>query len=345
MMYSVPSDSAATEAGSLVEPSVSVALGTHNGAAFIEAQLRSILGQSRPVDEIVISDDASSDDTVALVEELVRRHRTSQPTPSLLVVRNASPLGITANFEQAMRTTTGQLVALADQDDVWHVDRVARSLAAFAADPRVALVASDARLVDETGVAIGDETLFDTLRVGKSMRLALQSDTALDALLQRNVLTGATMMVSRELIEHAAPFPASWVHDEWLAVVASVRGRIAIVDGPLIDYRQHDGNQIGVRRLGAGGKLARLREPRSARNSRLLARASDLAARLPAIVEHDERVMDAVAAKLAHERVRSALPVSRFSRLRPIWREWRSGAYDRYGLGLQDVLRDSVQPD
>lgn len=325
-------------------PRVSVALGTHNGARYLAEQFGSILDQTHPVAEVVLSDDASSDGTVELAERLIEEHRsTDAATPALVVRRNPLALGVTANFEQALRAASGDLVVLCDQDDVWHPDRVARAVAEFAARPGLDLVAAEARLVDEGGAPIG-RSLFETLGVDVRARLRLESDAAFDELLTRNLLTGATMMVSRALVARAAPFPGSWVHDEWLAIVASVGGGIAVVSDPLIDYRQHGANQIGVTRLGAGGRLGRLREPRTARNARLLARAQDLAERLPAIAAGDARVEHEVHAKLEHEVMRQGIPAARLRRIPPIWREWRSGAYGRYGRGAQDVLRDLVQP-
>jgi glycosyltransferase involved in cell wall biosynthesis len=334
---------------------VSVALGTHNGAQHLGDQLESILRQTYQVAEIVLSDDASTDETVELAERILARSPTGAVTPRLVVLRNPMALGVTANFEQAMRAASGDLIALADQDDAWRPDRVARAVVEFERRPGLDLVAAEARLVDADGEPIG-RSLFETLGIDDATRGRLASDAAFAELLRRNLLTGATMMVSRDLVERAAPFPASWVHDEWLAVVASVRGGIAVVDEPLIDYRQHDANQIGVTRLGAGGKFARLREPRTERNTRLLARARDLAERLPRIADGngngngdgdadaDSQVEAEVRAKLEHELMRQAIPAARHRRLRPIWREWRAGAYRRYGLGAQDVLRDLVQP-
>jgi hypothetical protein len=323
---------------------VSVALGTHNGARYLREQLESILAQSHPVDEIVLSDDASGDGTVELAERVLAEHRsTDAATPALVVLRNPVALGVTPNFEQALRAASGDLIALCDQDDVWHPDRIARALAEFDARPGLDLVAAEARLVDEAGAPLGS-SLLETLGVDEATRTRLGTDAAFAELLKRNLLTGATMLVSRALVERAAPFPASWVHDEWLSIVASVGGGIAVVAEPVIDYRQHGANQIGVSRLGAGGKVARLREPRTARNARLLARAQDLADRLPAIAGGDAEVEAGVQAKLAHEQVRQGIPASRLRRLPSVWREWRSGAYGRYGLGAQDVLRDLVQP-
>ena len=324
-------------------PRVSVALGTHNGARFLGEQLDSILRQSRPVDEIVLSDDASGDGTVELAQRAIdARRATDAATPELVVLRNPVALGVTANFEQALRAASGDLIALCDQDDVWHPDRVSRAVAEFAARPELDLVAAEARLVDDAGAPLGS-TLFETLGVDAGVRERLAS-SPFEELLKRNVVTGATAMVSRRLVERAAPFPASWVHDEWLAVVAAVGGGIAVVPDPVIDYRQHGGNQIGVARLGAGGRLARLREPRTERNATLLARAQDLADRLPAIAAGDARVEAEAAGKLAHEVMRQGIPAARLRRIGPVWREWRTGAYSRYGRGAQDVLRDLVQP-
>ncbi|WP_306893069.1 glycosyltransferase family 2 protein [Agromyces albus] len=323
---------------------MSVALGTHNGAAYLGAQLESILAQSHPVDEIVLSDDASSDGTVQLAERILERHRkTDAATPALIVLQNTAPLGVTANFEQALRGASGDLIALSDQDDVWRSDRIARAVQEFTGRPSVELVASEARLVDEAGAPLR-RGLLETLGVGASLRERLSSDVAFDELLKRNVLTGATMMVRRELVLRAAPFPRSWVHDEWLAIVAAVGGGLAVVDEPLIDYRQHDANQIGVTRLGLGGRFGRLRAPRTERNARLLARASALSERLPEIATRNPMVAELVLDKLAHERVRSSLPPHRAARLGPVVREWRTGRYGRFGLGAQDVLRDLVQP-
>jgi glycosyltransferase involved in cell wall biosynthesis len=345
-----------TERDAVAAPRVSVALGTHNGARYLAEQLGSILAQTRPVDEIVLSDDASRDDTVAIAERLVAEHRAASGagTPALVVLRNDPPLGVTANFERALAEASGDLVVLCDQDDVWRPDRIERALAALAARPGAELVASDARLVDAAGAPIGLR-LFETLGVDPGVIARLES-APLDELLRRNLLTGATMLVRRELVERARPFPASWVHDEWLAIVAATGGGIVVADEALIDYRQHGANQIGVTKLSLDGRLGRLRAPRTERNARLLARASDLAQRLPAILER--RAADASAGtdagtsalasivddKLEHERVRSALPPARLRRIAPVVREWRTGRYGHYGRGAQDVLRDLVQP-
>ncbi|WP_243695235.1 hypothetical protein [Agromyces protaetiae] len=205
------------------------------------------------------------------------------------------------------------------------------------------LVAAGARLVDEHGDDLG-ATLFGTLGVDDALLRRLATGGAFDELLKRNLVTGATMMLHRELVDAAAPFPSSWVHDEWLAVVASVTDGLAVLDDELIDYRQHGANQIGVAELGMTGRIARLRAPRSERNARLLERARALAERLPTIAPDRAGLPGVLAGKLEHEEARSAYPRSRAARLAPVLREVRTGRYTRFGLGAQDVLRDLVQP-
>lgn len=331
-------------------PRVGVALCTHNGSDFLADQLSSILGQTRPVDEIVLSDDDSSDRTVRLAKEVVAAHReTVGHAPSLVVLENRPALGVTANFEHALAASTTDLVALSDQDDVWRPDRVERALRALERRPGVELVASDARLIDARGDDLGTR-MFETLGIDDATASRLELNPFVE-LLRRNLLTGATMIVTRELVRRARPFPPSWVHDEWLAMVAAVGGGLAVVREPLIDYRQHGGNQIGASMLDVRGRLARLRAPRDDRNRRLLARSQDLADRLPGIVARASEqavppdvVTEQTGDKFEHERIRSGYPERRIARIPGVVKEWRTGRYGRYGLGAQDVLRDLVQP-
>lgn len=265
---------------------------------------------------------------------------------------------MTGNFAQALAATTGDIVCLADQDDVWRGDRVAQVTDAFGADPAVRVVASDARLIDAEGAPLGD-TLFARLgvtaqecagfvRVGVDAHEALSvagscATSVLAVLLRRNILTGATMAVRRDLLAVASPFPASWVHDEWLAMMAALTGRLALIEDPLIDYRLHGTNTIGAEQRTLAVKLGRLCVPRAARNVRLLARALALAERADTVTT-DADVLALLHAKVAHEQMRSSLARTRIARVVPVLGALRRGDYERFGLGLQDVLRDLVQP-
>ena len=325
---------------------VSVALCTHNGEVYVEEQLRSILEQSRPPQEIVVSDDASTDDTLGVIERVLLNWRAEHSASPIHthVLRNSPALGVTANFEQAMAATSGDLIALSDQDDIWVPDRLHRMSDEFALRSDLDLLHADARLVDGSGVAMG-VSLLETLGINAADRAAVHDGDAIALLLRRNVVTGATVMLRRSAFERAQPFPAEWVHDEWLAMVAASTGVVDLLDASLTDYRQHGANQIGVTRLNAAGRLGRLTAPRTARNARLLARAAVLTERASQLDPRpSDEVLSLFTGKLSHESMRSSLPAPRLRRVVPVLQAWRRGDYHRFGLGPQDVLRDLVQP-
>lgn len=324
-------------------PLISVALGTHNGERFVGEQIASILAQSRPVDEIVLSDDASADGTVEIVERAVMVHREAHGSaPELVVLRNDPPLGVTKNFEQALLATSGDLVALSDQDDIWLPERVARLSNRFA-EAEVLLVFSNARQVGTDGEYLGHD-LFEALAMRPRERMLVEDGRAFAQFMRRNLATGATMMMRRSLVDMAAPFPAAWLHDEWLAVVAAALGGVRMHDEALTEYRQHGGNQVGMTKLGLRRKFAMFAEPRTERNLRLFLRAKALAERLGDIGGAPGEYLAAAQEKYLFEQVRQAYPRSRALRLGPILRQLRLGRYARYGTGVKDAVRNLIQP-
>ncbi len=344
-LTSVPSPGAMIEMPAY-ELTVSVALCTHNGEDFIAEQLRSILGQSQPPREIILSDDASSDSTVDVARREFEDVRSRRPELDIefRLIRNSSALGVTKNFEQAVREAKCELIALSDQDDVWRSNRLQLMVSRFEADPELLLLFGDARLVDTEGAPLGS-TVFDAIAVSRWERETLRAGRAFDVLLRRNIAVGATTVFRRSLLAFALPFPRSWVHDEWLAVIAAAKGP-GTVDSmlePLIDYRQHGGNQIGARKLTLAGKARRIFEPRSERNERLVMAFEILRERLEELPVR-ESVRTKAREKSAHESVRNDLPKGRVRRIGPVLREVRTGRYALSGRGWPDVARDLLQP-
>lgn len=320
---------------------VSVALCTYNGAVFVEEQLRSILAQTVPVDQIVVADDGSSDATLEIVDRVL----STPGAPEHVVLTGSEPLGVSANFQRAIAATTGDLVALSDQDDVWHQFKIERMRAVFEDQQGVLLAFSDGELIDGAGVSTGGG-LFHQLEVTDDSLKRIESGQAFPELLRRNIVTGATVVFRRKLVDAAFPFPPYWIHDEWLAILAAALGDVAPVRAELIGYRLHGANQIGVAAPTLGRKVARVLAPRGDRNVRLWHRAEILQERLDQLgllaSRADPQLVDG---KLRHERVRALLPGNRLRRVVPVLREAMTGSYSRFASrGSADIVRDLLQP-
>jgi glycosyltransferase involved in cell wall biosynthesis len=327
---------------SMSTPSISVALCTYNGERFIREQLRSICLQSLAPREIVLSDDDSRDGCVALARATVEECLRERPglAIDLRVLRNSPALRVTKNFEQATLACTHGLIALSDQDDVWHPERLARMAEAFERRPELLLLHTDARLVDSAGRPLGG-SLFHALEVTRSERERIHDGRAFDVFLRRNLVTGATTMLRRSLLQGAAPFPAEWVHDEWLAIVAAAIGRVDVIEDALIDYRQHEANQIGARRDSFAGKVRKALASRGDTHVRRAYKAELLLARLQALGDQvPAGIVEKVRVKLEHQRFRAALPPNRLARCMPVLREAMTGRYEQFGRGVRGVVRD-----
>lgn len=322
---------------------VSVALCTRNGARYLPEQVRSICAQAPLPREIVLSDDGSTDDTLAVVRDTLAQCGMADRI-ELRVFSNLPPLGVTRNFEQAVRACRHELIALCDQDDVWHPGRLARMVAQFEARPELLLLHTDARLVDGDLKPLGS-TLFHALEVQPAELSAIGQGEAFGVLLRRNLVTGATTVFRRSLLDTALPFAPEWVHDEWLAAVAAAIGRMDVLPEPTIDYRQHASNQIGARRLSLSEKVAKAFAERGDKHVARLRRAEALLQRLQQLGGDrvPGRYLEAQRAKVAHQRFRAELPAARPLRLLPILLEAARGRYARFGRGGHAIAQDLLE--
>ena len=322
--------------------SISVALCTHNGERFVAEQVQSILSQSRVPREIVLSDDASTDDTVAIVRAEISEFNAGRAQPIQLIVReNSSALGVTKNFEQAIRLCTSDLVALSDQDDVWVPQKLSRMADEFDSRDELTLLHANLKLVDAQLQPLGVD-MFSAYRVSPWEFESIHSGRAIDVFVRRNLVTGASAMFRRSLLDVAEPLPSAWVHDEWLGIVASVSGRVDVLEEPLVLYRQHGSNEIGATKMNLRHYVGRMVFPRTDRNERLLTRARQMAEH--PVFAGRPPMREIALDKLAHETARSSFPESRLRRLDPVMRERRTGRYQKFGLGLQDIARARAVP-
>lgn len=218
---------------------VSIALATYNGARFLPAQLQSYVDQTHPPDELVVGDDASTDSTLAVLEEFADR----APFP-VVITRNPERRGFSRNFLSVADRCRGDLVAFSDQDDVWHPDKLRRCVQVLTDYPSVTLVNHRARIIDAAGQPRGAS--FPHYGPTRLVR-ALGLDPWTPA-------HGLTMVVRRGIVELATRLerPLSFDldghpmnHDAWIAFLARSLFDVWILDEDLVDYREHQSNVIG----------------------------------------------------------------------------------------------------
>jgi rhamnosyltransferase len=223
-------------------PTVVVVLSSYNGERFIAEQIDSIRRQTHSDWKLVVRDDGSSDRTVDIVQGLI------QFDDRISLLRDAGGnLGPAASFglllEHALETGAPYF-ALADQDDVWYPDKIARELELIqreerlAAEPTPIMVHTDLTVVREDLSLIHHSFLaYQNLRHQPLQQLS--------TLLIQNFVTGCTTLLNRALVEVAVPFPSVIMHDWWLALCAAALGEILYLPEPTVRYRQHGRNTLG----------------------------------------------------------------------------------------------------
>ncbi|MGI9091086.1 MAG: glycosyltransferase family 2 protein [Gemmatimonadaceae bacterium] len=196
-------------------------MATYNGERFLSQQLGTILHQLGPADEVIVSDDHSTDATLDAIQAF--------GDPRIVVLENGGLRGPTYNFENALRRASGDIVFLSDQDDLWMAHKVdtVRGLLRTAD-----LVVSDCEIIDEDGSVL--EKSFFQLR---------GSGPGLVRNLVRNSYLGCCMAFQRRVLEAALPFPLHLpMHDMWLGMTAEVFGAPVFCPEVLVQYRRHSAN-------------------------------------------------------------------------------------------------------
>lgn len=197
----------------------SVVLATCQGERFLLAQLKSILSQLSAEDEVIVSDDSSTDGTLAVIRGI--------SDPRIQVITNTKRLGYVANFGRAIVRARGESVFLSDQDDIWLPNKVAELDSAMR---RADCVASDAIVVDEE------------LRVLHDSFFRLRGADRFDdlSIFRKPRIVGATLACRRAYLQTLLPFPRGVPHDFWITVNAAFDRKLEVLPMPLILYRRHN---------------------------------------------------------------------------------------------------------
>lgn len=204
---------------------ISVCMAAYKGEKYIQEQVESILQNLSPNDELIVSDDAKDNNLANYLE------RISEKTGIKIHFLEGPQQGVVKNFEHAMERARGDVIFLADQDDVWMPDKVEKVMRHFE-NPNCMMVVHDAGLIDENGKDLGTN-MFDIRNSGPGMLKNIW----------RNSFVGCCMAFRKEVRDKALPIPdRGMLHDQWLGLQAHKIGQVEFEKERLIQYRRHDNN-------------------------------------------------------------------------------------------------------
>lgn len=202
---------------------ISVCLASYNGEKYIKEQLESILPQLGQNDEIIISDDNSTDDTIKVIKKL--------NDSRIKIFYNTPPKGYSNNFENAINKAEGDIIFLSDQDDVWEENKVEMMLSKLV---DYDLVISDAMISDaDLNPTLGSHFQLHGTKIGFVNNWI------------KTRYIGACMAFNSKILEKLLPFPNNkklCAHDYWIANVGEFFYKVHLVNIPLIKYRRHGNN-------------------------------------------------------------------------------------------------------
>jgi glycosyltransferase involved in cell wall biosynthesis len=320
---------------------VSIAMATYNGARHLREQLDSFVAQTKQPDQLVITDDRSSDETVQIARDFAR----TAPFEVRVEV-NDCRLGVAANFNRALSLCDGDLVLLSDQDDVWFASKIETLANRSAAEPAKACWIGDALLTDAVLNSTG------TTKMEKIRGAGLPD---------RAMVMGCCTAFRSDLLGLLLPIPPNQpAHDNWLVEFADLLSLARRMEIPMQHYRRHGGNvsQVHVNRIDRPGiveqlwrpfglLVARARSPGSLLReysflSEVVRRLNERSALLSSLVgPRAEQILIETTARRDRLACRLRLRTLPFKqRPRYVLHLWRTGIYHRSPGGLAGAAKD-----
>ena len=204
---------------------ISVCVATFNGGKYIKEQINSILVQLGKEDELIISDDGSTDNTLEIIRELGDNR--------IKLYQNINMHGYAHNFENALTHASGDYIFFSDQDDVWLPNKVEAMLPHLQHDN---FVISDAYITNDELEIKGRLSSWRTYKKGYLQNLF------------KSIYAGCTCAFTKRIKEYALPFPSTKYiqHDNWIGLLCELKFNVVYVDEPLILYRRHNSNTSGA---------------------------------------------------------------------------------------------------
>lgn len=201
---------------------ISVCVASYNGGAYIYQQILSILSQIGHDDEIIVSDDGSTDNTIEILSSIKDLR--------VRIIRGPGK-GLIKNFENALFLARGEIIFLSDQDDIWMPGKALKCQEALS-NERVSMVVTDCQVVDSS-LKILHPSFFQLRKSGGN----ILKNWA------KNSYLGCCLAFKRDVLQRSLPFPSKIpMHDWWLGLNAALTGQVVFLNEPLLQYRRHGAN-------------------------------------------------------------------------------------------------------
>lgn len=307
---------------------ISVAMCTYNGAKYLPEQLKSIADQTVSVDELIVCDDRSTDETV----EIIKSFAATSKFPVHIYI-NEQNLGSTKNFEKCLSLCKGDIIFLCDQDDRWRKDKVQKQVAYLNARPDIDAVFSDAEMINDDSLPTG-QTIWEEIEFDKRGQHIWKSGKPHEILFHGFVVTGATLAIRKSCLDRLMPFPThvpDLIHDAWIAVVLSLENKIDFIADTLISYRIHSSQQVGfgtkVEKVHLKDRLLRDRKEKLIPLEEKANKLYELYLLLRALPFVPREKLIKLYLSQKHFYRRASLPENRFKRLTPIISQLIRGHY------------------
>lgn len=218
---------------------IDILLATYNGEKFVKEQIESILNQTYENFNLIISDDASTDNTLNILEEYEKKDTR------IKVFKKEKNEGLINNFEFLLKNVTSDYFMFSDQDDIWKKDKIEKSINKLK-EKNSGLVYTDLEIVDEKL-----NVIYPSYWKYKQIYKKIIKYNNFEALYLNNFVTGCTILAKSKYIKDILPLPRNSkfvLHDYWTALIISAKDKISYVEEPIIQYRQHKNNRVGSSR-------------------------------------------------------------------------------------------------
>ena len=204
---------------------ISIVIASYNGSLFIQEQLISIEKQDLLPDEVIISDDSSTDNTIDIIEKF-----SSKSKLNINILKNNIRLGYAKNFERGLLVCKGDYVFLSDQDDVWFPSKISFMFNLAIQNPDSLCLLNNALIVDSSL-----KTLNNYTKIGQIKKLGLS---------EKAFVMGACCLIKKEILEITLPFPTFIkAHDNWIVEISNDLNLCYVSEKVLQFYRRHDNNE------------------------------------------------------------------------------------------------------